>query len=470
MNGDEITFGEIKVREPQRLARPDRDRRFACVSYEVPGPAELPIFLDRRAADAIERHALSDTSVELGGILLGKECLDPATGQTFVWVNQSLEAKHYANTQASFTYTHDSWEEITRERDARFPQYDIVGWYHTHPNFGIFLSHHDLFIHHNFFSQALQVAYVVDPINQTRGFFQWRDGGMVQVAGYYLTADRGDRIALARLANDLENLPNTEGGSGGSFSPRLEAELIKMLTRPGQREVSSPVDRLQFATFYGMLGVFLGVMGLAVVLWLSQLLGKIQSQSESFQTLARVVEESATRERLVSEALMERAGKDPIDFTALYERKKKEVDDTEKRLGNERMQVEALAGDRKLLLREQARLTDELAKSDVKRAKFEKEAAEAALLRTQVADLEKERDVQQRKIDELEPLFDSESGKVAQSLRDNLVRTRYMMYGGWALSILLGVSLAASYFLLKPLPTAPLQGEVEADRPTHRIE
>ena len=44
-------------------------------------PDDLPIFLDRRAADAIERHALSDTSVELGGILLGKECVDPATGQ-----------------------------------------------------------------------------------------------------------------------------------------------------------------------------------------------------------------------------------------------------------------------------------------------------------------------------------------------------------------------------------------------------
>ena len=92
-----------------------------------------------------------------------------------------------------------------------------MGWYHTHPNFGIFLSHHDLFIHHNFFSQALQVAYVVDPINQTRGFFHWHNGGMAQVTGYYLTADRGDRIALARLANDLEQLPNTEGGSGGGL-------------------------------------------------------------------------------------------------------------------------------------------------------------------------------------------------------------------------------------------------------------
>ena len=199
---------------------------------KCPAAADLPIFLDRRAADAIERHALSDTSVELGGILLGKECLDQQTGQPFVWITHSLEAKHYANTQASFTYTHDSWEEITRERDQQFPEFDIVGWYHTHPSFGIFLSHHDLFIHQHFFAQPLQVAYVVDPINQTRGFFQWRNGGMAQVGGYYVAADRADRVALARLVNDLEQIPNPEGTQAERFSPRLEAELINMLSRP----------------------------------------------------------------------------------------------------------------------------------------------------------------------------------------------------------------------------------------------
>ena len=50
--------------------------------------AGLP-FIDHRAADAIERHALADTSVELGGILLGKECVDEATAAPFVWVTQS---------------------------------------------------------------------------------------------------------------------------------------------------------------------------------------------------------------------------------------------------------------------------------------------------------------------------------------------------------------------------------------------
>ena len=299
VSGDEMVFEEIKYREPVRLPRPDRDLRYACLSYQVPAPIDLPIFIDYHAADAIERHALADTSVELGGILLGKECLDEKAGTPFVWITQSLEAKHYANTQASFTYTHDSWEEITRERDRLFPDLDIVGWYHTHPSFGIFLSHHDVFIHQHFFAQTLQVAYVVDPVQQTRGFFQWRGQNLAQVEGYYLTADRGDRLALAKLANDLENLPSPTGQGGALLSPRLEAELLKMLTRPSAPQyVSSPADRLQTAMVFGMLGSFLGVLGVAAALWLYQLHGRIQEQSDTLKALAHSVEQVAGSQRL----------------------------------------------------------------------------------------------------------------------------------------------------------------------------
>ena len=468
MNGDDITFGEMKVREPERRKRPDFDRKLACLAYEVPGPADLPIFLDRRAADAIERHALSDTSVELGGILLGKECLDPVSGEAFVWVTQSLEAKHYANTQASFTYTHDSWEEITRERDLRFPESDIVGWYHTHPSFGIFLSHHDLFIHHNFFAQPLQVAYVVDPINQTRGFFQWRDGGMTQVAGYYLTADRGDRIALARLVNDLEQFPNPEGGSGGSFSPRLEAELIKMLTRPGQREVISPVERMQSATLFGLLGMFLGVMGLAAVLGISQLLAKFQQQNESIQALAGAVEQSATRQRLVSDALIEQAGEEPVNFGALLESTRKAREEAEKRLENERVKVDSLTNDLNSQKKENSRFVNALAAANEKKEEYEKDVKELIELRVRLSDFEKDDKVQKQKLTDLQPFLESEPGKVALAREQQLRSARFWAYSGWTLTVILGVGVAATYLLLKPLPNAPLENDV--DRPTHRIE
>ena len=294
MSDEEIQFDEVAYREPHKVRRPDYDPKRACIAYRVPGPDDLPIFLDKTPADLIERHALRDTSVELGGILLGKECVDETTGLPFVWVTEAIEAKHYENTQASFTYTHDSWGEITRERDEKHPDLDIVGWYHTHPDFGIFLSSHDLFIHHNFFDQPLQVAYVVDPIRQDRGFFRWNDGIMEQVGGFWLTAPRNERAGLARLVNDLEGISDSSavgGGTGAGLSPRLEAELIAMLSRP--QTVAVAADRGQSAAVFTLIGMFVGALAVAGMLWLQSLGKTLQDQSEQLKALARSQERAA---------------------------------------------------------------------------------------------------------------------------------------------------------------------------------
>jgi proteasome lid subunit RPN8/RPN11 len=469
LSGDEITFGEMSVREPERRQRPDRDRKFACMAYEVPGPADLPIFLDRRAADAIERHALSDTSVELGGILLGKECLDQQTGQPFVWVSHSLEAKHYANTQASFTYTHDSWEEITRHRDQNFPDLDIVGWYHTHPSFGIFLSHHDLFIHQNFFAQPLQVAYVVDPINQTRGFFQWRDGRMAQVGGYFLASDRADRVALARFVNELEQLANSDSNSGGTFSPRLEAELINMLSRPQvYRDTTNPLERAQVAAVFGLIGVVLGMFLLALALWLYQIHGRIQEQTESLTGLSRMVEQSAASQRLMGDIVLEKmTGEKPVDFDSLYEKATKARESAERRLGIERSINEALAGENKnyKTLNDKLSASLETAKKDLARA--EKDAKDAPKLREQYAKLDLASQQQKEKLEEMTPFFLSTDGKKALAVQEELVRTRYAAISGWGCSALLCAGLVALYFYFKPLAD---DTAVSGDRPSHRIE
>ena len=288
--GDEIQFEEVSYREPRRLRRPDRDRTWATLAYGTPGPDDLPIFLAHTTADRIERHALSDVSVELGGILLGRECVDEETGKPFVWVFEMLEAKHFENTQASFTYTHDSWGEITRERDETHPDLDIVGWYHTHPDFGIFLSGHDVFIQTHFFGQPLQVAYVVDPIRQTRGFFHWVDGGLAQVEGYHLVAPRRERQALARHVNDLEGVPNAEGGGPAGLSPRIEAELIAMLNRP--QPSTTTIDRGQTAAVFSLLGMVLGILGVVLALWIVSLNAQVRSQGAALKAIRSELAES----------------------------------------------------------------------------------------------------------------------------------------------------------------------------------
>jgi proteasome lid subunit RPN8/RPN11 len=464
LSADDIVFGEMSVREPERRQRPDCDRRFACVSYEVPGSDDLPVFLDRRAADAIERHALSDTSVELGGILLGKECLDPATGRPFVWITDSLEAKHYANTQASFTYTHDSWEEITRERDRLHPESDIVGWYHTHPSFGIFLSHHDLFIHQNFFAQPLQVAYVVDPINQTRGFFYWKDQNLAPTGGFYLTADRGDRIALARLANDLEQLPNSEGSGGGALSPRLEAELIKMLTRPANREVTSTVEKVQLAASFGLLGTFLGMLGVAVVFWVLQLNSRVHEQGESLQALTRSVEDVGNRQRLAVDTLLEKAGDDkPAAFVERYAKTAKARDEAQRHLSIQRTINETLGSRAQEL---EARVV-ELDKERKLLEQYRKDAEHIPALRDRIAELEAVTQKQGRLLEEAAPFLNSPEGKQALAMQSDLGRTRTLMYVGWGCTLLMGLGLLGAYVYFKPLADdTPTQDE----GPAHRID
>jgi proteasome lid subunit RPN8/RPN11 len=464
LSGDDIIFGEMQVREPERLQRPDCDRRFACVSYEIPGVDDLPVFLDRRAADAIERHALSDTSVELGGILLGKECLDPKTGRPFVWITESLEAKHYANTQASFTYTHDSWEEITRERDRLHPDSDIVGWYHTHPSFGIFLSHHDVFIHQHFFAQPLQIAYVVDPINQTRGFFYWRDQNLVPTGGFYLIADRGDRIALARLANDLEQLPNPEGSGGSAFSPRLEAELIKMLTRPAVREVGSTVEKIQLAASFGLLGAFLGMLGVAVVFWLLQLNSRVRDQGDSIQALARSVEDVGNRQRLAVDTLLEKAGNDKPDaFVERYAKTARARDEANRELSIETT-TRKLLGNRVEEL--EARVV-ELDKAKKALEHYKKEAEQVEDMRDKIAVLKEDNAKLEHQLAEAAPAINSPDGKQALAIHADLVRTRNLMYIGWGCALLFGLGLLGAYIYFKPLADdVPQEGETSA----HRIE
>ncbi len=439
-----MVFGEVKVREPERRCRPDRDRRFACIAYEVPGPLDLPIFLDRQSADAIERHALRDTSVELGGILLGKECLDEETGEPFVWVTKSLEAKHYENTQASFTYTHDSWEEITRERDRLYPELDIVGWYHTHPDFGIFLSSHDLFIHRNFFAQPLQVAYVVDPIRQTRGFFQWREGRVDALGGFFLSADRSERIALSRLVNDLEGIPNTDGGGSG-LSPRLEAELIAMLTRPAQQHVPMNAYGIQAAALFGVFGAMLGVLAVAAVLWLNSFYKQMQEQTLALQEITKGVNQNSAANQLILNTKLADIKDGPDRFLDQYKKVVSEREVAEKTLAEQRYVNELLARDAKGMTTEMKKLETDVKALRKKAEDNEQDAKDVASYRKRVGNLESENETQAAKIQQLSVALDSTEGRRALELLEKYNRTWWVAAAGWVVSLLLVLGLIVTF-------------------------
>lgn len=123
----------------------------------------------------MHRHVFDNADHEVGGVLVGtisgRTSLPRVTG-----VIPALEA---VGEHASVTFTQEAWESVLSRQEEEFPNTQIVGWYHSHPGFGIFLSTDDLFIHQNFFDQAHQFAYVIDPIGRTEGIFGWKDGDIV---------------------------------------------------------------------------------------------------------------------------------------------------------------------------------------------------------------------------------------------------------------------------------------------------
>ena len=102
---------------------------------------------------------------EICGVMIGSH--DEGT----TVVEDCIRGEHSDQGGAHVTFTQDTWEHIYQIKDRDFPDKKIVGWYHSHPGFGIFLSDHDLFIHRNFFSAPHQVAWVYDPHSDEEGCF-----------------------------------------------------------------------------------------------------------------------------------------------------------------------------------------------------------------------------------------------------------------------------------------------------------
>lgn len=154
----------------------------ACAAAPSAGPR---VFIDRHVLDDMNAHAAEETEHEIAGIMIGSVSEGPCP---VVMVSASIRGQHLTYTRGSVTFTHDTWNELNRVKDEQYPDLRIVGWYHSHPGFGLFLSNYDLFIHKGFFTAPWQIAFVTDPKAKTYGCFTWQDGDLGQDHDFQISA------------------------------------------------------------------------------------------------------------------------------------------------------------------------------------------------------------------------------------------------------------------------------------------
>ena len=146
-------------------------RKEECRESKLPNGGELNgshTVVLQSVINEIKEHGRSSMHAEVCGVLVGSLCWD---GGPYLLIDGRIEGKHASHQSGSVTFTSETWDFIHEELATKYPDRKIVGWYHTHPGFGIFLSNMDAFIHENFFSFPWEPAYVFDPQAETDGFF-----------------------------------------------------------------------------------------------------------------------------------------------------------------------------------------------------------------------------------------------------------------------------------------------------------
>jgi proteasome lid subunit RPN8/RPN11 len=142
---------------------------------EVSLIAHLPVYL------AIHDHALGALPNETGGFLLGHVATDPLRRSWHLEIDEALPVEPLTQTPVHFSF---SWRDVDRVRTYREErQKALLGWYHTHPDIGIFLSDTDLDkTHRRLFGELFQIALVYDPVRRRAGYFFWEGPQLIDAS------------------------------------------------------------------------------------------------------------------------------------------------------------------------------------------------------------------------------------------------------------------------------------------------
>jgi len=114
---------------------------------------------------------------EVTGMLIGRPCV--WNGKHYILIKDFFPLA-VDSSQVHVTVLPESIAEAMAKVSSQYPEDLVIGWYHSHPGYGLFLSDTDLFTQRLIFREWFNVALVVDHLRNEHGFFALTPEG-----GYY---------------------------------------------------------------------------------------------------------------------------------------------------------------------------------------------------------------------------------------------------------------------------------------------
>ncbi len=185
---------EIEIIDDEKKEEPNVQLPMNFITVGEVQNDDVKVYIKQTVFKKLESYSSSDVEHELGSILVGD--YSDSNGKINIVISDYIEAKYTDASVSTLTFTHKSWDYIHNEHEKKHADKRILGWQHTHPGYGVFLSNYDIFIQENFFDLPFQIAYVIDPKQRIRGFFQWKDGKIEKIKGFYIYDEVGKPIKV----------------------------------------------------------------------------------------------------------------------------------------------------------------------------------------------------------------------------------------------------------------------------------
>jgi len=190
---------------------------------------KFQVVFSQSVLDEIHLHGQGSTSIEVCGVLVGNGYRD--SRGPYLLVEHCIRGNGARARSTNVTFTADTWAYIQEVMDRDHADQKMIGWYHTHPGFGIFLSDMDVFICDNFFNLPWQIAFVYDPLGGDEGNFVWCNGKPQREA--VLIED--DVTPLSANVPLISTAEAAAGDRAQAIDPSLEelveAKILELLIR-----------------------------------------------------------------------------------------------------------------------------------------------------------------------------------------------------------------------------------------------
>lgn len=202
-----VEWQETRAFEPKPFRIQDFCRSQGISEASLPPGADLLVFAGRKAMESMHVFLGHELEREHGGVLLGSAFIDPGESRPYVVIHAAVPALNTEGSSNHLQFTPEAWAYISGIIDENYPDLVVVGWYHSHPGLGVFMSNTDQATQRAFFANSWNLAVVSDPVTLQTGWFAGPDcipleRGDVIV---YEEMGRGDQ-EMAQPATEIESM------------------------------------------------------------------------------------------------------------------------------------------------------------------------------------------------------------------------------------------------------------------------